>query len=541
MAHVKFRYQKGLNVGNIDAEFDSFLAEVFLDRGDLRILQDTKNAKSVIVGRTGAGKTALLLQLENTKEHVLRIHPDALSLQYLSNSTILPTLVRVGVNLDLFYALLWRHIFVMELIRARFNLLEDEGKRSFTQRVADFFTGFNQSEKAALDHYREWNPSFWETTSVRVKEITKSLDERLKAGLGAKFAELQAGIGAEKSESTKVSMEVVERAQSIVKEVSLEHIRVGMGLVQKHVLNDPQKPYYIVIDDLDKKWVDVGFAYDLIEALLEAVADFAKLPNLKVIIALRENIVDILHHREGAQRPQREKQENLFLNLRWSADELVALMDKRLTRLLHGLYTHEISFEALLPPAAGRRTASGMDFVLRRTLNRPRDVIDFVNRCLEVAGEKGKNRVTWPVLTEAELRYSAIRLRSLVDEWMDRYPGLGAVLQAFDGQADGFRLNELDDERMMTILLEGEKSSDVTALPRTCFELERTGRPYADMWRVLLPVLVRISFLGVREAPMFPIRYSYESLELAFGVNVDTAVFFIHPAYHSALHAITRT
>src|SRR5689334_20669901 len=100
---ASFAFRKGVTVGNIEAELDGYLREAFIDRGDLGILQDTRSPKSIVVGRTGAGKSALLLQLEHSREHVIRIRPDALSLQYLSNSTILPNLAKIGIRLDLFY------------------------------------------------------------------------------------------------------------------------------------------------------------------------------------------------------------------------------------------------------------------------------------------------------------------------------------------------------------------------------------------------------------------------------------------------------
>src|SRR2546427_429192 len=102
---VTFRFKKGMSVGNIAAEFDRLLEAVFVDTGDLGVLSDTTSPKSIVVGRTGAGKTALLMRLEEASEHPLRIKPTTLSLQYLSNTTILPNLAKLGVNLDVFYQL----------------------------------------------------------------------------------------------------------------------------------------------------------------------------------------------------------------------------------------------------------------------------------------------------------------------------------------------------------------------------------------------------------------------------------------------------
>lgn len=175
---IQFRFRKGMNVGQIDAALDPLLADAFIDTGDLDVLLDTSNPQSIVVGRTGAGKSALLLTLEDRCERVIRIEPSALSLQYLSNSTVLPVLTKAGVHLEPFYQLLWRHVFVMELIRHRFQLREDGGAASFLDRLSTALTA-NRAERAALEYYKEWNPTLWETTDVRVREITNKLQERI--------------------------------------------------------------------------------------------------------------------------------------------------------------------------------------------------------------------------------------------------------------------------------------------------------------------------------------------------------------------------
>jgi ABC-type cobalamin/Fe3+-siderophores transport system ATPase subunit len=51
---------------------------------------------SMVVGRTGCGKTALLILLRESSTHVTWLEPDELSLQYLSNSTIIQYLDKLG-------------------------------------------------------------------------------------------------------------------------------------------------------------------------------------------------------------------------------------------------------------------------------------------------------------------------------------------------------------------------------------------------------------------------------------------------------------
>lgn len=72
----KFVFRKHDNVGSAAAENDNqFLDECFIDTGDIKFLLDMKEAKRVIVGRTGAGKTALLYHLSQTNHNIVEISP----------------------------------------------------------------------------------------------------------------------------------------------------------------------------------------------------------------------------------------------------------------------------------------------------------------------------------------------------------------------------------------------------------------------------------------------------------------------------------
>lgn len=60
-----FKFQRGDKVGAVDAEHDKkFLDACFVDNGDISKLIDCTHPECIIVGRTGSGKSALILELE---------------------------------------------------------------------------------------------------------------------------------------------------------------------------------------------------------------------------------------------------------------------------------------------------------------------------------------------------------------------------------------------------------------------------------------------------------------------------------------------
>lgn len=177
----EFHFRRQEAIGAAGAEEDSdFLKSCFVDLGDLETLADCTKAPRIVVGRTGPGKSALLLRLAEREDHVVSIAPESLSLQYLSNSTIIQYLENLGVKLDVFYKLLWKHVFAVELIRMRFPIKTEDDKRNFIQRAVERLFGDKRKE-SALRYLETWGESFWKDTDSRVREVTKTFETDRKS------------------------------------------------------------------------------------------------------------------------------------------------------------------------------------------------------------------------------------------------------------------------------------------------------------------------------------------------------------------------
>jgi hypothetical protein len=118
-----FRFRRNDTIGAAGAEQDSeFLSACFVDTGDIAVLENVEEPRFIVLGRTGAGKSALLERLKELKgERVIQIQPDNLALTYIANSTVLNTFKSLGVNLDPFFILLWRHVFTVEILSRYFQ------------------------------------------------------------------------------------------------------------------------------------------------------------------------------------------------------------------------------------------------------------------------------------------------------------------------------------------------------------------------------------------------------------------------------------
>lgn len=540
---AKFRLQKTMSIGALDAEHDRrYLETAFLETSVLPVLQDTDDRRSIVVGRTGVGKTALLLRMEQVETQVVRIRPDAFSLKFLSNSTILPYLSQLGVHLNLFYKWLWRHVITTEIINA-WAKREGELKRNAFQ---DFIRSKVQPKRSqgrrALMNYRErFASSFWEHTDERVKELVDTLEKNLEGELGAELQGIfKARVGASGAVTRSTTSEVIYRTQQIVNDTQIHELDDILGYVQEHVLADAQKPFYVVIDDLDKEWVDDRYAYELTDALLEEAGEFAKMENVKVIVALRDNIVEQLHsHQRDKRGRQREKHEDLMIRIRWDEHQLVQLANLRLEQMVRKQYSGKITLGELLP-SGGKNKISGVQYVLDRTFLRPRDLIAFINTC--IAQSKEGTAIDWKTVHAAERIYSAQRLVSLEDEWKENYPGIGTVLRVLRGMNDGFIPEDLDYERLMPVLIEGEDDPEANTFPGEIHKLvEIQSVPLETVVRDrIIPVLFQVGVIGVKLTGAHPIEFSYTIPDLLRnGLHSDSYLYF-HPSLYLSLDVVQQ-
>ena len=208
MSEKKFKFRKKDRIGSAGAEEDKdFLKTCFIDTGDLDLLLDVTDNRQIILGRTGVGKSALLFKIqEDKKDFVINISPENLALTYVSNSTILNFFLTLGVNLDPFFKLLWRHVFTVEVLKRHFELYGEKNKKNLIDKLSNLFKDDSRHDKEmkqAISYLKEWGESFWLETEFRVKEITQKveseLDAEVKAQLGNKINNLGSSLKAIKN------------------------------------------------------------------------------------------------------------------------------------------------------------------------------------------------------------------------------------------------------------------------------------------------------------------------------------------------------
>lgn len=511
----------------MDAESDAgFLRECFLDTGDLDSLTDCDDPKRIVVGRVGAGKSALLSRLLEVQSNAFEIRAEALSLSYVANSDIIQFFESAGVKLDLFYQLLWRHVFVVELLCRRYRISAND-PWSFLDQFRDLFQR-DQAKKRAVEYLRQWNDQFWQDTETRVKEFTTKLESKLSGAIDAKSYGITLNAASARTLTDEVKAEVLHKAQSVVNENQVRELGEIISLLADEVFVDPQNRFYLVIDRLDESWVEDRIRFKLIRALIETVRAFQRVRSVKAVVAIREDLLRTVFERTRDAGFQEEKFESLILRLRWNKAQLKQLLDLRIDKLIREPYTQKkVSFDDVFRGEV--RSESAIDYLLSRTLLRPRDAIAFVNCCIELC--EGKESVPPSTVQDAERKYSIGRLRSLRDEWSGHYTSIDACTELLRGRNWHFKYSEITENQLQECMqehwLDIPETDPVGVAANEYLQNRRSANSCVIQ---ILKVLYIVSIIGIKPEATERVSWSYlDDRGISDGQYKKSSAINVHP------------
>jgi hypothetical protein len=531
----QFKFTKTDTIGAADAIDDAaYLQKCFVDTGLVDVLASCSDTRRILVGRTGVGKTALLQRVADSPGQVITIEPDNLALSYISNSTILRFLSGLGVKLDIFYKLLWRHVFTVEILKRRFEAVDGtpQAPRELTAWIKGLFK--DKKHQGAISYLEGWGSSFWQETDYRIKELTTKLETELKGSIGASLPHFKLEAGGQHKVTEEEKQEVLHRAQEVVNRVQIKELSEVIDALDR-ILDDPQERFYIIIDRLDEQWVEDQLRYHLIRALIETARDFRKVRHCKIIIALRQDLLERVFKLTRDAGFQEEKYESLYLPVSWSKEQLTAVLDRRIDQLVRSRYTRKtVSHRELLPDTV--RGLAAIDWLLQRTMMRPRDVILFFNACIEQAADRPT--INEKLLSQAEGEYSRNRLRSIADEWAADYPNLMAFTgllkqrpavfsleDVIDGECEEFILNFLITDPPKRDFLHGLASQRLDRIIST-----------PDFRRQVVAVFYKIGLVGLKLEHFEGTSWAYSGKRsVSVAEIIDGIRISIHPCFWRAL------
>ena len=519
---------------------------------------DPASPKRILIGRTGTGKTAVIERLKSQKgDQVVLVDPMDLSITHLTSTDVVPRLHAAGVNMDPLYRWLWRHVILVSVIKKWNETRPPEARRELKQALIDLFRRekakqreVDKGERAELvDYTEEWGERFFEIEQLDIREVVSKINENISdqsstsmgvsgsVGGGGFQAGGQEGQTHSVSEESQARETYRQAAQRIVSQSQATPLRKATSLVERHILTNPQRPYFVVIDDLDHGWVDAEYAYDLIIALLMEVQELSRLSGLKIVISLRQDVIEKIQ-RSDRQKPglQWEKVKSHFVRLDWTENELYDLIDLRLAEMARNRQGRRPSMENALPerhrglggPYLGRR------HLFMRTMGRPREMIDFMNECIAACSSSGQ--ISWKSIHDAEVIYSTERVTSLENEWGQVFPGVSMLLEPLRGWTDGGTLIAFKGAMSRTLssthLDEGHVSYRIV-------EMMTAGGSAEDAAiQTAVKILYRVGALGLKGATD-EIRFSYTPRGRAEPTLSPDTRLYVHPGFYLALDVVS--
>jgi hypothetical protein len=539
----KRRLRSDFSFGGEQAEADPLLERAFYASGDYASIASRTDPRCFIVGRTGGGKSAALQHLEEEhSERVVRIAPEDLSLPYITDLGVIRYLDSLDVRLDLLFIALWKHVLLVELLRHRYSINSPVAKENFLSNLRERVKR-NPAKQAALEYLNDFQGRFWCEADERVKEITESFEKKIDAeaktsfGLGS-IAGVGMGLQVGTTFSSETRAEQAERFQRIVNETQLARLNQMVKVLDEDILDSEQNFTYVVIDDLDRDWVDARLANDLVRCLFRSVLDLKRVRNLKILVALRTNIFEQLDFglRSGAQE---EKFRSLILQMRWTQQSLKFMLDERARAAAESAGIEDVSTVRDLLPRSNKARGDPVDVILGRTLMRPRDAIAYLNEALHTAA--GKSGVSWTDISAAERPYSEKRLLALRDEWKASYPDIDVVFRLFESARPAMDKQDfthrLDDAMLLLADPNFRGARWMTDLADSMWNAGSAEREWVDLYRPLTKLLFDIGFVGLSRSAGGPPTYAHDDPLLADSRDsVDASRFFmVHPMFHSAL------
>jgi len=530
-----YKIKTDISIGAPDAETDNQLLDVFVDNGSFDALINVNNPKCVIIGRTGTGKSALIKKIKENEEHVKIIDPERMSLTFLTNSNILKYLRSEDVNLNFFYKLLWKHVFLVEIIKLYIDE-SDTKKASFFQRLWESISTGGKSDEAkkkALDYAQTWSDEFWLKTEYRIKSIEAELESQVSSELGIEFQAVKLGTNVSAAASEKTSIDVKTKAENVISQLQANDLTTLMDLLSEHIFNNTQRKFFIVIDDLDKEWASRQIVYDLIASMVEVIKEFQhKFKGVKIIISLRENLQMKVFSGTTHRGGQREKFAPLFLDLQWSTSELKKMIDLRVQHSSNKELKLDTIFEKTSSPK------SSIDYIFERTFLRPRDAISFFNKIFEYAIQK--SFITMATVKQAEVKYSIERLNAVEDEWSENYGEITKITSFLHNIHDGFNLRNIKEDAFAELLVEADYVNHFKGELYEVCQKWRLAKNDNYNFRVFLSelceILYRIGIIGIKRNANTPVEYYYNEFAPCNKSDfLGDVKIYVHKAFYYVL------
>ncbi len=429
-----------INVGSLSSERDENLSSYFYDNGTLDTV--IKNKKHfLLLGRKGAGKTALFKyftdnpsQFIGSQDTIIPISMDDYSWNVHS------MLSRASAAESLVYKDSWRFIFFLLVI----NYLGTKENASKEIKTA----------KQVLEKiFSGPIPSMMDFVKNKIFKLSKL--KLPKGGLDISDGSLNSielGVG-------EVEFHEVEQNEDL-KSALVYNIEGLIKFLEQALMSAirtrREERIFICFDRIDEAWdsVSKNISEKIITGLIAAADSItAKYDGfIRPIIFIREDIFEVLPVND-----KNKLREDCGSLLKWDKDSLINMLLRRINYFASCNNQSIIQdLDSLFDKEEMRQRLTPTNYILKRTMFRPRDFVCFFSKIItsmkesnnDPFGEAQKQTSDIKYLTiesiySAEPQYSEWLQRELIDEWSVQKPYFKNYLSAF--QNNGMNIFSKED------------------------------------------------------------------------------------------------
>jgi hypothetical protein len=416
-----------INFGKVSAERDDELAQYFFDNGVLKTVIKSPTS-FLVLGRKGAGKTAVFKYLQETKAQFIGANDILVPLSFEDyNWNIHALLTNDAKAESMLYKQSWRFVILVEAIKAYREWFHHKGKQVPTRLLA--------ATKVLEKLFDSPLPTIYQI--VGRKLLTLSGMKLPKAGIDLEEGDLESL----KAEGGEITFDKVQASKDLQQSLSenIENLISYLDLALS-TADGTWPTVFICFDKVDEAWDEVSFesSRKVISGLVTAcdALNTQYKGRIRPVVFLREDIFDVLSINDA-----NKLREDCGALLHWNRDSLVNLILKRINYFgsRNGQST-VTDLDALFDKQEMRQGTRPSGYLLRRTMMRPRDLISLLNRTVDTMKEKvndpfAKEKVAFDKLEcesiyEAEPGYSDWLRKELIDEWAVQMPIIKDLLNA---------------------------------------------------------------------------------------------------------------
>jgi len=211
----------------------------------------------------------------------------------------------------------------------------------------------------------------------------------------------------------------------------------------------------------------------------------------------------------------------------------LAVLDRRLSKLIRHQYSAgPISWRDVFPDHVGKEDTS--DYLVERTLYRPRDIIQFCNTCIDLSIDKPD--ITAQSVRDAESTYSTLRFRSLGDEWAADYPELLDVAGMLKRRAPLFPVSDITIGQLDGYCIQELDAAPVSRLHEIFRSYYDGALTFEELRARVLATFYEVGLIGLKVDGTAPLSWSFKERDVLRGADIgpDTKVA-ISPMFYRVL------